>query len=99
MAMTRMGYDATISAGEAPPRQLDLARRGFVWDVRAGVCVRRAMAVSDEVVDTMAPREWQAFLAHLDDPGCPTCGRAWGGVRGNVLSGEQFRRQTARGCR
>jgi hypothetical protein len=66
-----------VHQGDPPARAFALARRGFHWQPQAGVWARDGMAVSEEQLDTMGAQQWQAFLAHLDAPGCPTCGRAW----------------------
>jgi hypothetical protein len=58
-----------------PPRQLLLARRGFHW--RDGFWQRGRVQLSDWTIDHLPEPSWESLLRHLDDPGCPTCGRPW----------------------
>jgi hypothetical protein len=59
-------------------RQLTLALRGFHWQEHAGVWQRGEVVLSDELIATLSAPTWEAFLAHLDTPVCPTCQRPWG---------------------
>jgi hypothetical protein len=63
--------------GDPLARQFALARRHFHWQPQAAVWQRGALGLTDFEIDTMAAGAWEAFLAHLDAPACPTCGRAW----------------------
>jgi hypothetical protein len=78
--MITSGQRANLGCPAATARRpFALAQRGFRWRPHAGVWARDGVALSEEQLATMPEATWQAFLAHLDDPGCPTCGRAWAG--------------------
>ena len=76
--MATMLWGLLPAPGDRLARPFALAQRGFHWQPEAGAWVRGAVTVSEEALDTMGAQQWAAFLVHLDDPGCPTCGRAWG---------------------